>query len=275
MGQIFTWDAIVRRQIPEHKDFVSVLTDLKQSLEKESSVVGAVVCGSVTRSDADLRSDLDCFLLYDAERERDAFVCMQKAALRAHKKHVPLVFIPCDTIIAGTNLHHVGESFRRHLERSVLAGGTIKDNPLQYVAPGVSEKEEFEGYLRVKLYTMQEAWGVVRTFSEERKAAHLKKVFEAPIHIARKMLAYMGELKDDSKATVRTRYMELMPQNLAEVLRHLVRINNEYTTELKRQVQHPHEARYAAMLSNMLVETETLIHFLRLNLLHLGKTARP
>lgn len=274
MGQVFSWNALKKGQIPRLEDFPRVVSRVRDEMLGEASIVGSLACGSVIRGDHNMRSDIDCFVLYDHERQAEAFAFMQKATALAARLYVPLCFIPVDTLLVKTRLHHVGASFREHLKRSIAAGGLLKGDPLQDVASSVQEEDELEAYLRVKMYNLQEAWGKALTFSDERRVSYLQKLLEAPMHVARKTLAHQGLLTSDSKAHVQITYRRSMPRPMADQLEALVMLDTLYTQDLMEQRMHPNERTYAQLLSQLLAESDKVLAFIRANLAFVAATAR-
>lgn len=274
MGMVFTWGEVRDGRIPRLSSFSDVIAVLQTETVKESSIVGAIACGSVIRGDHNIRSDIDCFVLYDAELQDAAFHYMRRMTRYAAGFHVPLGFIPCDTYIGGTRLHHIGASFQRHLKKSVAAGGLIKGHPLGSIVFSVSELEELESYLRLKMYNLQESLAHIDTYSEERVAGYLRKLLEAPIHVARKILAYQEELAGDSKASVKQRYKKIMPENMASQLDKLCANDASYTEMLTRAMQQPNESYYRELLHTLCATSGSVLHFIRSNLAFIANTAR-
>ncbi|MEK7157279.1 MAG: nucleotidyltransferase domain-containing protein [Patescibacteria group bacterium] len=269
MGQVFTWKEIVRKRVPQLGDFAIAIGEARSLFERKDVIVGAIVCGSVTRGDHNVRSDVDCFVLYDHEREHEAFTVIQTATSASAHRRVPLVCIPCDTLLSGTYMHHIGGSFLWHLQKAVEMGGLLKGDPLQLVTDLRSRQEEAESYLRVKMYNLQESWGMIRTFSEERIASYLKKLLEAPVHIARKMLAHQGLLSGDSKQQVCARYEEHMDTALSEKLEKLVGLDTRYSEELRAQLERPDEKKYRRTCDAILTKSEDVLSFVRANAMYL------
>jgi len=274
MGQVFTWKEIVRKRVPRLEDFTIAIEEARELFEKKDVIVGAVVCGSVTRGDHNVRSDVDCFVLYDHSREHEAFAVIQTATSSAARRRVPLVCIPCDTLLSETHMHHIGGSFFWHLQKAVETGGLLKGDPLRLVTGLRSRQEEAESYLRVKMYNLQESWGMVQTFSEERMASYLKKLLEAPVHIARKTLEHQGLLSGDSKQQIRIRYGEHMDAVLSLQLEKLVELDARYSEELRMQLECPDEKRYRQMLDSILMRSEDVLSFVRANAMFLVAMAR-
>lgn len=275
MGQVFTWEDVLRKRIPTLNAFDDVLAGLREVLQEIESISGAIICGSVLRREHTVRSDIDCFVLYDHERELEAMVYMRAALMSAFDMHVPLSFITCDTLIGSTRMHHVGTSFMRHLQRSVEAGGLLKGNPLEHIVPSIPVRDELESYLRMKMYNLQEAWTQADTFSPEREAAYLKKLTEAPVHVARKVLAILEPLEGDSKSYIKARYRELLPKELADQLESLIQMDEDYTHLLSEAYEYSWEQLdYQQYLAGMMSRTTDVLSFIRSNLAFVAATPR-
>ncbi len=270
MGQVFTWEAVKENRIPDPHSFHKVAEELQYSAAKEGSILGLILCGSAVYGEHTVRSDLDCFALYDVDREADAFRYMKELTSWSAQLHVPLAFIPCDSQLAAAGMHHVGESFRQHIEKTSRAGGILKGNPLPLVVGGTSSQEEIESYLRVKMYNLQEAWSQSSAFSEERMASFLKKLLEAPVHVARKVLAYGEVLESDSKSYILQRYGERLPVRLSEHLNLLAELDKRYTRWLAEKPAEPNKAEYGEVLNSVAISSEKVLAFIRENLLHLA-----
>lgn len=274
MGRVYTWHQIEAEQVPVGADFDWVLRTLQHEFIVNSDILGAAVCGSVKRGDFDIRSDLDCFVLYSKSRELEVFARLQDLSKQAADRHVPLSFIPCDSILSSTRMHHVGPAFLAHLERSASDGLLVKGDVSQFVAQSVPTKEELEWYVRVKMYTLQEGCAAVTTYSEERLVSYLRKLLEAPLHVARKVLAYQGVLTNDAKAVVRRKYLAVMPSSLSEQFMVLLSLDAEYSAELVRQLSVPNEKLYQSFLSHLIGEVPLVLEFIRSNLLFLEANSK-
>ncbi len=273
MGKVFTWKEVVRKRVPQPDDFVLTIDNLRKAFVPEESIIGAIAFGSAVRGDCNLRSDIDCFVLYDHAREHEAFGVIQSVTAMANLRRVPLTCVPCDTLVSATHMHHIGSSLREHLEVSGRAGGLLKGDPLRHIASVRPHEEEVEEYLRFKLYGIQEAFGESQTFSEEKLASYLKKLLEAPMHVARKVLAHRGLLEGDSKAEVCIFYRK-MDYALSDHLERLVSLDALYTEELREQLRCPHEKGYRMMLQKILSNSEDVLSFVRANSMFLAATAR-
>lgn len=273
MGQVFTWDSIQAGRIPKKESFNRVASLLRSKLSIEPAVVSALLFGSVVRGDFNIRSDIDCVVIYQTEQEASAMEAMQYIDGVAYTLHVPINFTPCDTVLAKTRLHHLGMSFIRHLQASIDAGGLIKGNLVDLLAPTIPAEQEIESYIKMKMYSMQEGLAQMTTFSEERLAAFLKKALEASTHVARKMLIYEGTLGGDSKKEVQKRYWETMPTYLSDLFDHLIGIDAWYSSQLAFQMETPRQTEYARTLSELETELPRVLEFLRSNILRLDKAS--
>ncbi|MFC1732716.1 nucleotidyltransferase domain-containing protein [candidate division KSB1 bacterium] len=275
MGQVFTWDTIRSGKVPSLESFHIVSSNMIAGLSTEPSFVSVLLFGSVLRGDFNVRSDIDCAFLYEMKKEEAAMRVMHQIDKFARGLHVPINFTPCDTVLAGTRLHHLGTSFVKHLQTSVEAGGLVKGNLVELLAPTVSTNQEIESYITVKMYNMQESLAQMTSFSEERLVAFFKKALESSTHVARKMLIYRGKLEGDSKKQVRERYIETMPPELSELFDQLLRVDSWYSSELELQLRGLDESRYKEVLVELQSKLPLVIKFLRLNILNINNmTAR-
>ncbi len=272
MGQVFTWDAIRTGRIPRLESFQRVADILRRSLSSEPFVVSALLFGSVVRGDFNIRSDIDCVVIYETIREGQAVRIMHNINRMAHALHVPINFTPCDTVLARTRLHHLGTSFIRHLQASIDAGGLIKGNLVDLLAPTIPVDQEIESYIKMKMYSMQESLAQMTYFGDEKLAAFLKKALEAPMHVARKMLIYEGTLQGDSKKEVQGRYRETMPSHLWKQFDALLRVDSWYSTELEATIRSSGKVSYyGIVLDGLKQELPAVLEFLRSNILRLNK----
>lgn len=274
MGQVFTWDAVRLGQIPKKESFRVVENLTRVMLSVEPAVVSALLFGSVIRGDSSIRSDVDCVVVYKTDQEHAAMKVMNTIDRMAHALHVPVNFTPCDTVLAGTRLHHLGVSFVRHLQASIDAGGLIKGEFLGLLAPTISPEQEIESYIKMKMYSMQESLAGAPSFSDERMALFLKKGLEATTHVARKMLIYESVLQGDSKREIQKRYKEVMPKELADMLDFLLELDLYYSMELDVQVRHPNLDNYKRVLSQLFDAMPLVLTFLRANIIRLNAAAR-
>lgn len=269
MGQVFTWDSVRTGKIPKQEDFHQVASDMREMLLNEPAVVSALLFGSVVRGDFNIRSDIDCVVIYETAHEKSAMEIMHDIGHRASVLHVPINFTPCDTVLARTRLHHLGSSFVWHLQKSIDVGGLIKGNLLSLLAPTIPVAQEIESYIKMKMYSMQESFAQMTSFSEERLVAFLKKTLEAPTHVARKMLMYENTLRGDSKKEVQECYRMTIPTRLAEQFEYLLDLDAWYSRELEFQSVCPNQEHYKDALSALKKELPCVLEFLRSNIIRL------
>jgi predicted nucleotidyltransferase len=271
MGKIFGWSEVVNDKIPPLDNFTLIGKALRERLKDREEITAALLCGSVVRGDHTIRSDIDCVVVYDASRRTQAFGLMEVLARQAKKYNVPLSFIVCDTAIAASRMHHLGPSFTEHLKRSYRAGGAIAGDVADMLKDSVSKTEEIESYLRFKFYTLEEAWATYVSRSAERQLELLKKTWEAPMHIARKMLAHRGPLAGDGKGVVRSQYAASMPAKLSEPFESFFLSEALYEEELQRQMQGVQSRdSYLFALRHLEQEAPRVLEFIRGNLLHIA-----
>ena len=270
VGQVFTWEVLSSGKVPQEESFRVVMEKLRATLGAESSVVSALLFGSVVRGDSNIRSDIDCGVIYETEQEPAAVAAMHSVDRLACSLHVPINFVPCDTVLASTRLHHLGTSFTQHLQTSIAAGGLIKGDFLGFLAPTLPTQLEVETYIEAKMYKLQESYAQMASFSDERLAVFLKKVLEAPMHVARKMLVHGDLLRGDSKVKVHERYLQVMPQHLGEQLFSLVLTDAWYSEELATQRLFLNEARYEKAIDHLKRNVPHVLRFLRSNILLLN-----
>jgi predicted nucleotidyltransferase len=274
MGKVFTWNEIEQGAVPKLEHFTYVVEQLQRELAVTSSIETAVICGSVVRGDHNRRSDIDCVVIYDPMKERGAFANMQRLSALAAKWAVPLTFVPCCGAVAISRMHHLGPSFFAHIARSAQAGGVIKGWP-PTLRQDMSKDAELESYLRVKLYSLQEQCAEFPAKTHEQQAHTLKKMLEAPLHVARKTLARISTLKGDSKASIRTQYAEEMPQKHADRLEDLLLLDAEYTRALEEQLKTPDKLEYDALFNYLAEHMVEVIAFVKLNALHIDHLPAP
>lgn len=275
MGKVFTWSEIQSKAVPTAEGFRRTLDMLKNDLAHASSVKTAVICGSVVRGDHTLRSDIDCLVIYDAGRSRSSFAVMQELSMKAAKMFVPVTFIACGTDVAATRMHHLGPSFFEHIARSAHAGGVIKGWPVTVLQENRNKDVELEAYVRVKLYSLEEQCAEYPSKDPKERAHTLKKMLEAPVHVARKVLGRQSVLKGDSKAAIVQQYREEMSAELSAHLDALVSLDYEYTEVLGALLEKPDEAQHADFIGYIEEELPNILAFVKKNALHVASMPAP
>lgn len=269
MGIIYTWKEIRYRKIPGLQDFVDVKEVLFEELSENEHVVSAVLCGSVARGDFDKRSDVDCVVIYDTDHEKEVMDELRALTCSAlSDNYIRINFVPVDSILAQTRMHHIGGSFREHVIYCAQSGGLIKGNVEQSIAPSLDTKQEVLSYLRVKVYTLTEGYAGYYAFDYHKQINFLKKVLEAPMHIARKMLYYRDMLSGDSKKAVLDQYRQIATEDQMYLLGALCHINSVYTSDLEFYTSGQRsKTDYDQVLEGLAEAIFMSVQFARLNLL--------
>lgn len=276
MGKVYAWDDVEAQRIPHLDEFPVVINQMRNVFEREESILGALVCGSVLRGDHTRRSDIDCVVIYDTCYEREAMYNLQELSMFAGKKYVPLGIVPCDSYTASTRFHHLGPAFRVHLQTAIAGGGIIKVDPLQLLGSGGNDMiAEVEDYLRMQVYRMEEGLAKYCNMPIDRQCDFLQKVLEAPLHVARKILHLFANESDDSKEAISKRYLKAMPFSLGEMLSRLITFDKLYTVELLQQLDSPNKKRYEDFWEDLEEQFPyQVLHFVRSNISHLEETRR-
>lgn len=163
--------------------------------------------------------------------------------------------------------------FLRHIYRAIEAGGLIKRDFRGYLAATVTPREEIENYIRSKMYTIQEGYAEMRTFGDERMAVFLKKTLEAPMHVALKMLLFIGEVEDDSKKAVAAKYATIFPAELWGRFMRIIEIDGRYTKEVNRQLDKKDLHVYKLSMRELRLAVPQTLKFLRSNILYLNNSS--
>lgn len=272
MGVVFTWREVRDGHVPQLEDFVRVRQMIQSGLKNNPYIVAGIICGSVLRDDHNVRSDVDCALLYrGGGYEVEALKRMQEIVVEAQKLCVPINFIPVDTATAASGMHHFGPSFLKHLAVSAANGGAIKEDFLAHLAPAISMRDEVTSYLRSKLYNLTEGAASFASYSDERKAAFLKKVLESPMHIARKVLDMYGCLDGDSKREVVEAYCSFASEEMSHRFGELCDADFLYNIKLAHQLKKKNKEGYTRCLNALVGNIQPAIHFARLNALLLDE----
>lgn len=249
MGRVFSYEEVRDQRVPRLEAFDDVIVDLEQSLSRCEGVYGAIICGSAALPNQRThRSDLDCLVVYEAEYITPVHQLLSRARQNAAQRFVPVQFIPLARQIAETPLHHIGGSFFKHLRAVANQRGVIKQDPLAILHPSFDERAEAAGYFRAKMRDMDKNLAIMEPGRPKWYLA-IQKALENPYHVARYILNARHELADDdTKSTVVTQYRKVAPSNLAVALRHLVFLDQQYSSALASQLTQPDEAAYRIAL---------------------------
>lgn len=272
MGRVFSWEELVRREVPTIEDFCRMCEEIRHELSNTAGVLGAVIFGSAVGARFMERSDIDCFVVYDDDRTRVTLRgALHRLQTSARKRHIPLECIPVDDVSARMGFHTIGPSFASHLERAAHTLGVIRDNPLTFIRlpdntnSQSARVEDVLGYLRRKIYRFERGIVELPVMAESEYLHFLRKVLEAGIHIARKVLWLLASSSDDSKAYVIQHYPALVPARLSEIFQTLLDMDSDYSHEVLAQLREPHEGRYMVALEQIKRRAFWALEFARAN----------
>lgn len=269
MGIVYTWDEVYQGLVPDLGSFEVVQDHIRSELFRCEAVEAAVLCGSVIRGDHNRRSDIDCIVMYASDHEQEAMSVMHQIGSVSKRLHVPVNFVPIDTELSRSCMHQLGRSFAHHIADSAAAGGAIKGDLVNQLAPTLSVQEEVRSYVRAKTYNLEEGWASYTTFSDERKASFLKKMLESPVHIARKVLHFHGLMNGDSKRMVRASYLEFATADQQELFQRLLELDAWYSDQLEQQLKAADEEEYLSCLNHLADNIGLAVQFARSNALRL------
>lgn len=264
MGRVFTWDEISRHRIPEQDSFGAVCEFIRNTIGTSPATVAGAICGSALGG-VTVRSDVDCVVIYDPNREDAAYARFRTATKFAHTLHVPLEIIPVSLDEAEGGQHSITRSFAAHLKLSVARGGTVKADPTRLIAePSADPKTEVELYLRHKGKAIGKWMTKADCLSEPEYHRFLQKVLEVAVHSARKVLHLkLGEFGDDSKGEVVRRFPEVAAGETLELFRKLVAADRAYTRSLQHQLEHPNQPSYQLAIQTVELLAPEALRFVR------------
>jgi predicted nucleotidyltransferase len=271
MGQIFRWDVVRTKHVPKRENFLEGITLMHREFVGCFAIASAVVLGSVIRNDFTRRSDLDVFYVYRDDLAREAWATTNAVAKKLQDRFsIKVNYVPCSAKMSTTPYHFFGPLFYEHLKRSCEMKGTIK-GVLPSFPFQIPTNQEVGEYFKAKLHSFEETLSQVSLLSEEGRVEFLRKAFESPVHIARKMLLLREPLPDDSKKVVVNNYIASFPRGLSEHLQRLVNIDSMYTDALLAQLESPDEEKYQAVLDTLQNESYCSLEFLKGNIEHMAR----
>jgi hypothetical protein len=124
------------------------------------------------------------------------------------------------------------------------------------------------------MHYLQTHWAGYSALAVGEQERFLQKAFEAPMHVARKTLAWFGPLQGDSKAYVEKMYTHQMPGDMAELLKVLRRVDADYSAELERQILYPRRREYLDFLHHLERMVPETINFVGKTLLYIDQQPR-
>lgn len=234
MGRVFTWEQVKASAVPSKQAFDDVGNSVRVAFTNQIGIHFATFIGSYARGTTNVRSDIDCLVVYEHKHHCQTVSTMQYLVIQAARQHIPLEFIPIDITVAATRGSHVGPSFLAHTARCSCAGATIQGSMPAFCHTGKYPlHEEIIGYLRMKLYRLEEDRIKYPSLDFTDRARALKRSLEAPIHVARKVLDLLGvHLTEDGQGIVRQGYQREIGsmgyQWLGDLLESLSSLDQEY-----------------------------------------------
>jgi predicted nucleotidyltransferase len=271
LGQIFTWDNIASKEIPEPTNFLTLLSEIRRELTQHHAVVGAVICGSVIWQTHNRRSDLDIIVVYNPAQQKEAFTLFTDLNRRAKKLYIPLELMPIDANFVTTKFHHIGSLFGKHLTLVAQHGAIIKTEP-KFSFAHETLSDDFDSYIRNKFRVFDKKMPKLPLMKDEYLCDFLKDILEVPIAVARKRLQLLRtDLKDDSKKSVITEYQTIASTEEYELLCNILRIDRAYSEHLELQLKSPDEIKYQAQLDAIAATAIQTLTFLKLTAHALNK----
>lgn len=270
MGRVFTWRELRDNRVPRAEDFRDVVQTLRRELTADPDVIGAILCGSVGGKTFGPRSDVDCMILYkQSERGGYPLESLSRVARYATTRNVPVEFIPVDAAVSASGITTFDAPFGLHLKKMADKGGCIKDNPLLICRIDMERiAADILQYFAVKFeklskYMIEINGGEV---SEEKTCHILQKALQAPVHIARRTLLWLGhDLENDSRASVLSEFEDRVGGRLWAMIRDTMKpLENEYNDNVKARIKDKNWAAYREMIVNLKkIALPTAYHFVR------------
>lgn len=270
MSRIFTFEQIVRKEVPQPQSFHIVLERLRIRLPALPAFHGAIVCGSILMGNPNPWSDLDVLVMHKARHELERSMARQFLASlteEAYKEHVPISIIPMDIRHAREKRHSLTIGFRSHLLWARNHGGLIGQDPLKEIPDHDSlewRREEATMYITHCIGSLEKGllkYGVV---CEEKRNTVCHRALDMPFHATRRVLECLG---NDCSNIGRGRLIELLslvaPEETTGRLERINGFLNVYREMLEGQLVHPDEERYKQFLSQFITLINESIEFLR------------
>jgi hypothetical protein len=211
-------------------------------------------------------------IIYDYQQSFEVNKQLNNLTLLAYQMNIPLQPIAIDTDLAKTTVHTISASFRAHLEWAVKNGGLItKQNPLSlisnlYLVPGA----ELKNYLGYKFRKLEEGWHELAVMKKNPVLyfQYLKKLVEAPWHVARQILWQMQvPLLENSKEEISQRYQKALEKyRLAEIFQSCIGWDQNYTGVLMKAVKNQiDQVEYSKSLTYLEEKIPYILEFIRAN----------
>jgi predicted nucleotidyltransferase len=262
MSRIFSWQEICDGHVPTVESLLEVREHVRDRLSRESSIIGAILCGSAMR-DPTISSDVDVFVMINASTGTNAFAALRECARLAIPRHVALEVTIVDDESAKVGLHNLSTSFLLHMRSCVERGGLIREDPLGLLWYGHdNQRAQLKTYLQHKMHKMQK---LLCSTTSADVVALAQETLDMPIHVARKLLRlYEPDMPQDGVVTVCEKYAERFPGKTNNVLQRVRKARLDYDAELARLVRLVTSGDdYAAMLDKIVRESFDVMLFIR------------
>lgn len=261
MGMIFTFDQIERGHVPDKQDFTDIVAMLRGRLPHVAGFMGGILCGSVGKREGiycNRRSDIDGIAVYDSVHHDAMRSAMQAIHEEAARRHVPLDFRTIQHDVVQNGSHGVSLSFRNHLSDAVrYENGEIGTDPLpRFVFRAREKADEARDYVARKLQSFEHLANQLHVLPDADLYRFLRKVIEAPVHAARKLLWAVrphGLVPSDAKLNVISAYQDECTGNRHErrLFDRLILADEEYTRALPRHLADRDATEYAIQIGTI------------------------
>lgn len=217
MGFLYPWDRILSRRIPNDCSFSMLCQAFTRDLRASTAVVAGAVYGSAVRGEANCRSDMDLFLVYETGKR-----CMVWQMLLGFRKSAASVHISlhmnAHSVDAARESDRYGPSFRETWEH-VRTAGLLVGEPERYYRAIFPYDVRMEMARKISRYE-KKVMRQHRNYSRNpRTKGWIDRLLEdwcvagvrpAHVHVnvARWLLLWRdGVLPDDGKQTVIVRFL--------------------------------------------------------------------
>jgi len=190
--RILTTTDFIEGKIPRREDFQPVLEQFELDcvvpfLGKE--VVGSFAYGSVNRTDCNIASDIDYFMIISDENHKTKVREATKKAYEGRNVYIQTRVINQEHAKSG--FHTIDKPFRQHLELSVAKYGHKGENPLEILAlNNVPFKDSLKNSISLYLMKLNNGFTNFPT-SDKDYVDFLKDIMEKPFHTIRHAIQYL------------------------------------------------------------------------------------
>ncbi len=245
MGRFFTTDEVLAKHVPTLGSFYSVVRDLKKTVLQDDQILAAMVYGSSAYGSQNIRSDIDCLIIYDWSQRPTATINALRR--RAAVEHIQLNITCQDNKFTEPALTHIRPIFLDHLKK-VPQHMILKGDPLGFFHQGEQNRvADVLEYIRSKVRMFEELELVPDRHDYTRK---LQKMMDTPVHVARKILYLIcpERMTTDHKLYVGSMYsaVEELPNEAGSLLRSILGIDAHYTRILEDTVRTEYSEYYDA-----------------------------